>query len=284
MPYTAQITRQQPTCYVILIDQSESMLDPFGAVPGQKTKAEGAADAVNRMLENLLLRCTKGPNDIRDYLEVGVIGYGPGVVGVLNIPEARSNAPPKLVTMSQLPDMVLKLDLRQRQQADGYGGITTIEEPFPVYVEPVAVNGTPMCQALQVAHGLVEQWIAGHATSFPPTVINITDGEASDGNPLLPAQALRGLETNDGNVLLYNCHLSSNPAPASVFDDSDRNLADEYARHLFLMSSSLPPTFQQIAAAQGYRVTSQSRGFAFNADLTDLVKFLDIGTRPANMA
>ena len=58
MPYTAQITRQQPTCYLILIDQSESMLDPFGVTHLQKTKAEGAAEAVNRTLETLLLRCT----------------------------------------------------------------------------------------------------------------------------------------------------------------------------------------------------------------------------------
>lgn len=283
MPYTMQITRQEPTCFLLLIDQSESMLDPFGATHMQKTKAEGAADAVNRVLENLLLRCTKGPNDIRDYFQVGVVGYGPGVFSALNVPDQDPDELPKLVQMSQLPDLVVKLDVRRKQQLDGAGGIVTVEEPFPIYVEPVAANGTPMCQALQVAYEILEGWITDHPTSFPPTVINITDGEASDGSPLISAQALRGLATNDGATLFFNCHLSANPAPAIVFADTDQYLVDDYARQLFLMSSTLPESFQQAATAQGYRVSGRTRGFAFNADLLDLIKFLDVGTRPANL-
>ena len=283
MPYNTQITRQEPTCFLLLIDQSESMLDPFGVAHIQKTKAEGAADAVNRVLENLLLRCTKGPNDIRDYFYVSVIGYGPGVFPALNVPDQDPNGLPKLVPMSGLPDLVLKLDVRRKQQLDGAGGIITIEEPFPIYVEPVAANGTPMCQALQLAYEVLEGWVAEHPTSFPPTVINITDGEASDGSPLIAAQALRGLGTADGNTLFFNCHLSANPAPAIVFADSDQYLVDDFARQLFLMSSTLPESFQQAAAGQGYRVNARSRGFAFNADLLDLIKFLDVGTRPANL-
>src|SRR5690349_3271425 len=100
MPYTKQITRQDPTAFVVLLDQSESMLDPFGAYM-QKTKAEGAADAVNRMLENLLLRCTKGPNDIRDYFYIAVVGYGPTVSSALYLPDADPNELPPLVPMSQ---------------------------------------------------------------------------------------------------------------------------------------------------------------------------------------
>src|SRR5437763_14941560 len=127
MPYTTQITRQEPTCFLVLIDQSESMLDSFGVAHVQKTKAEGAADAVNRMLENLLLRCTKGPNDIRDYFYSGVVGYGPGVSSALYIPDADPNELPPLVPMSQLPDLVLKPDVRRKQQLDGAGGIITVE-------------------------------------------------------------------------------------------------------------------------------------------------------------
>ncbi|HMA32975.1 MAG TPA: vWA domain-containing protein [Chloroflexia bacterium] len=283
MPYSTQITRQDPTCFLLLIDQSESMLDPFGVAHVQKTKAEGAADAVNRVLENLLLRCTKGPNDIRDYFYVGAVGYGPGVVPVLTTPDQEPDELPRLIPMSQLPDLVIKLEVRRKQQLDGAGGILTVEEPFPIYVEPVAANGTPMCQALQVGYEIIEAWCKDHPNSFPPTVINITDGEASDGSPLISAQALRGLATNDGNTLLFNCHLSSNPAPAIIFSDTDQYLVDDYARQLFMMSSILPESFQQAAATQGYRVNNRTRGFAFNADLVDLVKFLDVGTRPANM-
>lgn len=284
MPYTAPITRQQPTCYLILIDQSESMIDSFGVSGEQKSKAVGAADAVNRILENLLLRCTKGPDDIRDYLHVGVLGYGPQVMSALKVPNARPNEPPPLVPISQLIDLVIRLEVRERPITDPLGRAATTKEAVPIYVDPIAANLTPMSRALELACKTIEEWINAHPTSFPPTVINITDGEASDGSPLLAAQNLRSLKTTDGNVLLYNCHLSSNPAPAIIFPDSEQGLPDEFARHLFLMSSLLPTPFQEIAAGLEYKVTNRSRGFAFNAELIDLVKFLDIGTRPANMS
>src|SRR4051812_31832101 len=125
MVYSAEITRQQPACILILIDQSESMEDRFGAPNARQSKAEGAADAVNRTLENLLLRCTKGLHDVRDYFYVGVVGYGADVVSALTVPDAKPDEPPPLVAMSQLPDLVLKLDIRRRQQQDA-GGMATL--------------------------------------------------------------------------------------------------------------------------------------------------------------
>ena len=74
MPYVAEISRTSPTCILFLIDQSSSMAGPFGGAPG-KSKADGVADAVNRLLQNLALKCAKS-DGIRDYFHVGVIGYG----------------------------------------------------------------------------------------------------------------------------------------------------------------------------------------------------------------
>ena len=77
MPYTAEISRTNPTCFLFLVDQSSSMLEPFGRQP-EKQKAEGVSDAINRLLQNLALKCAKSEG-IRDYFYVGVIGYGEGV-------------------------------------------------------------------------------------------------------------------------------------------------------------------------------------------------------------
>lgn len=74
MPYTAEISRANPTCLLFLIDQSSSMAEPFGGQP-DKAKAEGVADGINRLLQNLVLKCAKA-DGIRDFLHVGVIGYG----------------------------------------------------------------------------------------------------------------------------------------------------------------------------------------------------------------
>ena len=74
MPYTAEISRTNPTCFLFLVDQSSSMLEPFGGNQ-ESNKAEGVADAINRLLQNLVLKCAKSEG-IRDYFHVGVIGYG----------------------------------------------------------------------------------------------------------------------------------------------------------------------------------------------------------------
>src|SRR5689334_9010990 len=74
MPYTAEISRTNPTCFLFLVDQSSSMSEPFGAQPDKK-KAEGVADVINRLLQNLILKCAKSEG-IRDFFHVGIIGYG----------------------------------------------------------------------------------------------------------------------------------------------------------------------------------------------------------------
>jgi hypothetical protein len=57
MPYTAEISWINATCFLFLFDQCSSMLEPFGAQPGNQ-KAEGVADAINRLLQNLAPKCT----------------------------------------------------------------------------------------------------------------------------------------------------------------------------------------------------------------------------------
>ena len=58
---------------------------------------------------------------------------------------------------------------------------------------------------------------------------------------------------------------------------------DEWARKLFALSSPLPDNISASAQAEGYPIGPGARGFAFNADLVELIRFLDIGTRPSNL-
>jgi hypothetical protein len=46
------------------------------------------------------------------------------------------------------------------------------------------------------------------------------------------------------------------------------------------MSCILPAQFREAARNLGYDVADDTRGFAFNAELTDLVKFLAVGKHP----
>src|SRR5436190_12474146 len=104
MPYEAELTRACPTCLVFLIDQSSSMAEPFGAQP-EKPKAQGVADGVNRLLQNLVLKCAKS-DGIRDYFQVGVIGYGSRVAWALG----GSLAGSKVVPISRIANEPLRVE------------------------------------------------------------------------------------------------------------------------------------------------------------------------------
>ena len=74
MAYTAEISRANPTCFLFLIDQSGSMGRMFAAQP-DRTLAQGVADAINRLLRDLVRACSNG-EIIFDRYAIGVIGYG----------------------------------------------------------------------------------------------------------------------------------------------------------------------------------------------------------------
>jgi hypothetical protein len=273
VPYVAEISRTNPTCVLFLIDQSASMAEPFGGSSG-KTKADGVADAVNRLLQNLALKCAKS-DGIRDYFHVGVIGYGARVHSALGGTLAGRH----LVPVSEFANNPIRVEKRKREVDDGAGGVLEQTFKFPVWFEPVAGGQTPMCRALTLAGEVLEEFINRAPESFPPLVINITDGQASDADPRPAAAALRALNTTDGEVLLFNAHLSSAPSEPIVFPATAEGLTDPYARHLFKMSSPLPPKLLKAARADGFDVAAGAHGFAFNADLVSVIRFLDIGTR-----
>jgi hypothetical protein len=280
MAYSVEISRANPTCFVFLLDQSTSMEDPIaaGGEGTPKRKADAVADALNRLLFELSLKCAK-EEGVRDYFHVAVIGYGARIGSAFGGELAGRD----LVPLSQVADNPLRVEERAKKVPDGAGGLVETTARFPVWVDPVANGGTPMTQALGQAAALVERWVGERPGSFPPIVINLTDGESTDGDPAEPAARLRSLATADGSVLVFNLHVSAGQAAPIVFPASDANLPDDFARLLFGMSSPLPPHMLHYASSQGIAVGEGSRGFVFNADITSVVQFLDIGTRATDL-
>jgi serine/threonine protein kinase len=273
MPYTAEISRTNPTCFLFLIDQSGSMDNRFGGDAGKK-KSESVADAINRLLQTLVLRCAKAEG-VRDYYHVGVIGYGNHVAPALG----GSLVGRDLVPVSELANNPLRVDQRIKKVDDGLGGLIEQKVKFPVWFEPVAGGQTPMCQAFDLAQQILRDFIGRCPGCFPPIVMNISDGQATDGNPEADAKAIRDLVTDDGQVLLFNLQISSHNEKPVQFPDSEANLPDEQARLLFRMSSPLPPQMQEAARREGFAVSANTRGFVFQADLVSVIQFLEIGTR-----
>ena len=277
LTYEAEISRANPSCIFFLLDQSGSMADAFGGGEASLRKADGASDAINKLLSNLVIKCTKSEG-VRDYYHVSVIGYG-GSVGP-RLGGALSGR--DIVSISELANSPLRVEDRKRKVQDGAGGLVEENVKFPVWFDPIADQGTPMCEALRVTKRLLEPWVANHSACFPPIVINITDGEATDGDPTGPAEEVRTIASSDGNALLFNVHLSSQRATPIIFPDSDA-LPDQFAKLLFHISSPLPPHLAAAARAEKIQVSDGSRGFVFNATMVELINFLDIGTRPTGL-
>ena len=273
MTYTAEISRANPACIVFVVDQSGSMQD---AIAGEeKSKAAVVADTLNRFLSELSLKAAK-EEGVRDYFFVSVIGYGEAVGSALGGHLVGQD----LLPISQIADNPARVEERPLFIGDGEGGLVERTIKSPVWLDPVASGGTPMCAALGRVRDLVNQWTDQYKDSFPPIVIHITDGESTDGDPSSVAEAIRGLGTDDGSVLLFNMHVSSDPAGiVSAFPASDQELPNDYAKLLFSMSSTLPGLMSAAAAQSGIQAGTESRGFAYNADSVRVVQFLDIGTR-----
>ena len=278
--YSATISRSTPGCIVFLLDQSGSMASPFGAAQ-HLTLAQGAAQAINKVLYDLCLRAIKEPGAApRHYFDIGVFGYGGGATATDQqvVPALQGQlAGRPLVPITDVA--TYPLDVREVQEhADAPASRK------PVWFEPVAGFGTPMCEAIAVAGGHVHDWVKDHPASFPPIVINITDGVVTDDpfqNAGLAewASRLTGLTTADGNVLLFNIFLSSIAAPVSYFPATGQHLP-EPGPALFAMASELPEPMVRNARALGVDIGPGGRGLVFNADMDALATFLEIGTRP----
>ena len=276
MSYSAEISRTSPTAFLFLVDQSGSMQE---AMEKGKSKAQFVADVLNRTLATLITRCTKSEGT-RDYFEVGVLGYS-GSVAENGLSGALSST--ILHPISRIEAHPLRVEDRTKRVDDGAGGLVNQTIKFPVWFEPKAAGGTPMCNAITTAAEQLAAWCDAHPDSYPPTVLHVTDGESTDGDPEALALQLQRIGTNDGQVLLFNLHVSSHGGDPVKFPTSDASLGDGYAKLLFRMSSPLPPHLQKAAEEKGIRATMESRGFMFNAETAEIVDFFDIGTRAAQL-
>ena len=283
MPYTADISRANPACFLFLIDQSASMIMALAGQPGQR-KMDRAAEAINGILNAVSLRCSQGM-EIRDYFHIGVISYNTDSAGRATVKSALAGTTPDqpFLLVSQVVDLA-EVEDRQVREPDGAGGLVEVTRKVPVWFRPSAEYGTPMCEALGIASRCLQSWINNYPDAFPPIVINITDGAATDGNPESLAGEIMSLATTDGNVLVFNVHLSEVAAMPVQYPDREDGLPDDLAKRLFRMSSVLPESSRNLAATLDLAVSEDSRGFVFNSDMAALVQFLDIGTRgPSNL-
>ena len=251
------------------------------------TLADAVARIVNNQIYELVLRCIK-TTEVRHYYDIAVIGYGDdasyGWKGTLAgrdfvSPEELKNNPFKTITVKE--------ETRTRK------GVELKEVHKVQWIEPVAAGKyTRGDKAFTMAKNLLDKWMKEHHDKdcYPPTIINITDGALNgivnprEVNTQL-ANELKALYTNDGNVLLWNIHITPDNKEQLVFPISKTELNnDKYSEWMYDMSSLLPSRYNvPIGDLRGDAENTRHVAMATNTDMSTLIQLMDIGT-PTNIS
>ena len=260
--YSEQLSSSKPGLIIIMIDQSGSMSDSYA----NSTKAKFAALAVNRAIAEIITACTVG-DEIKDRCYVAVIGYGSSV---------------NVLFLDKVSDLAKnnKTTTVKKKVSDNAGGLVEFDEIVRVFVNDTANGGTPMTEAFQSAYRGVEKFISNNSNSFPPIVINITDGEPNSiDTAATEARKVAQLKTSDGNVIVMNAHISTASAGKIELPSNNSGFSgNKFANFLFDISTPLPDTLAARAKGVGFNVESGSRGFVFNADAETLIRILNFGS------
>lgn len=257
------ISSTNPCLIIFLIDQSGSMSEKFGNTTHDKAKE--VANAINELLYEVGLRCYSG-DDIKNRFEIGIIGYG-------KENNVQSGWEGELLNKWVVSiKNIFEYPLKE-------------EDNKPVWITPIASGSTPMKKAFENAKRLCQDWInwGNHSECHPPIIINITDGEATDGGNnyqslINEVNELKLLRTNYGLVNVLNIHISEKISDRVLFPNEVDNLDNKFSRLLFDMSTPLNENMVRIALQKGYNISNNPKGYIYNGNAVDLINFLNIGT------
>ena len=124
---------------------------------------------------------------------------------------------------------------------------------------------------------------------YPPTIINITDGQFTDAtveDMQQEANELKSMFTNDGNVLLFNIHIVPSKDYRVVYPvDKSELKGNKFGEILYHLSSLLPLRYNQDIARfrDDNDPNIRHKAMAFNTDMSTLIQLMDIGT-PTNIS
>lgn len=279
--YKQEITGKHRTAFIFAVDRSLSMSERVVCEWGHTlTKADMVAQAVNDMLSELEKRALR-EGCVRNYFDIAVLGYWDGKVVPLIDPKRP------FIPISELRNYEPRRYDRVVEHCDRNGCRVVTEESADAWIDPVASGSTPMYEAFWEIGRLVSGWCANplNAGSFPPVVINITDGEASDCDPVeLRNESLniRRQGTADGNVLLMNVHITTSTCGGSLLFPTDDEVGHEnlYSRLLADCSSVMPSVFNGIVRdMRRDEAEPPYLAMGYNTSPKDLFAMLNIGSR-----
>ena len=274
-----------PGCMIFLLDQSGSMGSRFGQSQAGRNQRNCyvVANILNSYLNELILTImipkADGTSDVRPRAEICVLGYeGSHIESILSGALAGRD----FVSLPELQQNPAYIEMRKQKDTDETGQEYEVDVPFPIWVRPKAGAGTPMCGALQHARDLAYSWTVSHPDSYPPVIVNVTDGAATDGDPTNVAQEITQITTSDGQALLFSVHITDLNSQPTAYPSSETELPnDRYAKLLFSISSIIPESSRALLETLlGRQVPQGARGMIFNGDATSVRLMFNFASKP----
>ena len=284
------MSRANPGLMVFLIDCSASMLLPMNQVsPDPKTLTK--FQAASMILDNFLYQCTikcASEDKYKDYLDFVILGYGDNTF-----------SPISKISTSEYPISVNKLD-SSYESVEDFPEQELDETNSPIkWINSDSVGGnTAMLNAFTKVKKIIEDWVKKHPDSYPPILLNISDGMANDlprdeedNDKLDPlplfelCNEIKKIQTNDGNTVIGNIHLSDVVGklvkfPVSI--DEILDIEDPAAVTLFEMSSTIPAPWLEKAQGFGFNIGPGGKFYIYNSDFDSFLSFFKFGTDPTN--
>ncbi|MBO7263928.1 MAG: hypothetical protein J6U93_05355 [Alistipes sp.] len=279
--YQHSITRMSRSAVVIAIDSSISMQEWTMFYHTRMRKMDVATLIANFAIDELVMRSSRS-GDMRDYYDIAVLQYsGDGIEPVI------ADEDNGMIHISALHDRIPQPICYNIVQQTEDGSQSTIPISLHEWITPKAYGIAPMYEVLTHIKSLVSKWCDDpfNRKSFPPMVINITDGccgDAEDSELLDMASEIQSIGTKDGTTLLLNIYL------ANEADESDNILFpsvcdlfshDHDCQLLYNMSSTLPEELEYIIKDLSDCGRQRPyKCFARNASICEILALVDIGT------
>lgn len=283
--HNAIVTRNTPSAFVYLLDISGSMSENILFEGENMTKNDALNKIVNTTIHETILRC-RNYDKYNDYFDIAVLGYQGDIVSNLLEPYTGKEG---FSTINEIINSPIdtKTYNYTRTKPDGTNFIS--QRNITQYIKTEPYGTTPMRKALEYTHSLLQKWVAEHKgrKCFPPVVINITDGEMSDATEremVNASQKIKRLATENGNVLFFTVHLSSQKELTPIiFPSSHEQLPGiKKIKLMYDMSSDLPKAFHEsiIGAMPEVDLNSleNAKAMCYNTPIDSLTRILEIGS------
>ncbi len=271
----SQYTAAEPGLLIILLDQSGSMKNGWGALSDKRI--DRATTYVNEMIDRVVADSRAG-NIREEQIFVAVFGYS----------RKKEGDRPDQVCRLLVDGWPAKL-LQEQENA------LARERPL---IEPYAYGETPYVTAFHTALSYIKQFLSKpdlkdrFRRSAPPVILNITDGEADEATAGNVDEGrledlkdviheIRNLETPSGfPPLVFHVQIASKDTQSVVLPSTDKSL-DEHGKLLFSLASAIPSRWVQALKGRfDPPLQPGAVGLMMNAGPGDLWNFLRLASRP----